>query len=72
MALLNSKNFEQTERENEIDRLIEERFGFKDFDSFKKDLYEKIELAHKDIEEGRCQSLEDFCAEMEAKYHING
>lgn len=68
MGLLN-QNFE--DREEEVDRLVGEKFGFKDFESFKKDFDEKIKRAHKDIEEGRCRPIEEFWAEMEAKYNIN-
>ena len=66
------KSCEETEKER-VHRLVAEHFEkkYSDFESFKKDVYEKIERGLKDIEEGRCQTLEDFCAEMEAKYHIN-
>lgn len=68
MGLLN-QNFEN--REEEAHRLVEEKFGFKDFESFKKDFYEKIERAHKDIEEGHHMSFEEFRERMEARYHFN-
>lgn len=68
MELLN-KSFE--DREEEVHRLVGEKFGFRDFESFKKDFDEKIERAHKDIEEGHCRPIEEFWTEMEAKYNIN-
>ena len=58
--------------EEEIDNLISEKFDkhYADFEEFKKDVWKNIEKALKEIEEGRYQSMEDFCAEMEAKYDI--
>ena len=65
-------NNKETEEER-IDRLVSEHFDkhYANFEEFQKDVFEKIEQALKDVEEGRCRPLEDFCAEMEAKYHIN-
>ena len=68
MGLLN-QSFE--DREEEVHRLVGEKFGFKDFKSFKKDFDEKIERAHKDIEEGHCMSFEEFRERMEERYHFN-
>lgn len=33
-------------------------------------IFEKIEQALKDVDEGRYQPLEDFCAEMKEKYDL--
>lgn len=65
------KDIEQTEEER-IDRLVSEHFDkhYATFEEFQKDVFEKIEQALKDVEEGRCRSLEEFCAEMEEKYDI--
>ena len=35
-----------------INKLIEKEFGFTDFESFKKDFYDKINKAHSDIASG--------------------
>ena len=59
----------ETEEER-IDRLVSEHFDkhYANFEEFKKDFYSKIDKALKDVEEGRCQTLEEFCAEMEETY----
>ena len=41
------------------------------FEEFKKDLNKKIEQALKDVEEGRYQTLDEFCKEMEEKYDLS-
>ncbi|MCI8469940.1 MAG: type II toxin-antitoxin system Phd/YefM family antitoxin [Clostridia bacterium] len=65
------KDVEQTEEER-IERLVSEHFDkhYASFEEFKKDFNKKIEQALKDIEEGRYQTLNEFCAEMEEKYDI--
>lgn len=57
-----------------IDRLVAKHFNarYENFEDFQKAVFEKIDQALKDIEEGRYRPLEDFCAEMEEKYNING
>lgn len=59
--------------EERIDRLVSEKFNkqYATFEEFQKDIFEKINQALKDIENGGYRPLENFCAEMEAKYHIN-
>ena len=65
--------YEET-KEERIHRLIAGKFNkqYDSFEEFRKDLYEKIEQALKDVDDGRCQPFEEFCAEMEAEYHIHG
>lgn len=65
------KDVEQTEEER-IERLVSKHFDkqYDSFEEFKKDLKKKIERALKDVEEGRYQTLDEFCAEMEEKYDI--
>ena len=60
---------EETEEER-IDRLISEHFDkhYASFEEFKKDFDEKIEQALKEVDEGKCRPMEEFCAEMEEKY----
>lgn len=65
------KTTKETEEER-IERLVSEHFDkqYESFEEFKKDLNKKIERALKDVEEGRYQTLNEFCAEMEEKYDI--
>lgn len=65
------KDVEETEEER-IERLVSEHFDkqYESFEEFKKDLNKKIERALKDVEEGRYQTLDEFCAEMEEEYDI--
>ena len=55
-----------------IERLVSQHFDkqYESFEEFKKDLNKKIEQALKDVEEGRYQTLDEFCAEMEEEYDI--
>lgn len=72
LVLLSNEAYEKYEEER-INRLVAEHFNknYPDFESFKKDVYEKIEQGLKDVDEGRCRPLKEFCAEMEAEYHIH-
>ena len=72
LVLLSNEAYEKYEEER-IDRLISEHFdkNYPDFQTFREDIFKQIDEALKDIENGNYQSLEDFCAEMEAEYHIN-
>lgn len=65
------KDVEETEEER-IERLVSEHFDkqYESFEAFKKDISKKIERALKDVEEGRYQTLDEFCAEMEEEYDI--
>ena len=66
--------FKQETEEERIDRLIAEHFHkhYATFEEFRKDVFEKIEQALKEVDEGKCRTLDEFCAEMEAKYNIYG
>ena len=72
LVVMSNEAYEKYEEEM-IDRLIEEHFDKKypDFKTFRKDLEKYIEQGLEDIKEGRYQPMEEFCAEMEAKYHLN-
>ena len=65
------KSKQETEEER-IDRLVSEHFDkhYASFEEFQKDIFEKIEQALKDVDEGRYCTLEEFCTEMEEKYDI--
>ena len=43
---------------------------YPDVESFKKDVYEKIEIGLKQVEEGKYTSAEEFFKEMEEKYKL--
>jgi len=66
------KSKQETEEER-IDRLVAEHFDkhYATFKEFRKDVFEKIEQALKEVDEGKCRSFNELCAEMEAKYDIN-
>lgn len=66
------KNLEETENER-IDRLVSEHFDkhYATFEEFQKDIFAKIEQALKDVDEGRCRTMDEFCAEMEEKYDLH-
>lgn len=59
--------------EEMVNRKMEEEFNNKypDFESFQKDLYEKIEIGLKQIEEGKYRPMEEFCKEMEEEFNIH-
>ena len=61
----------ETEEER-IDRLISEKFDkhYANFEEFQKDVFDKIAIALKEVDEGKTRPLEEFCKEMEEKYDI--
>lgn len=67
-----TKDFEETAEER-VDRLIAEKFDkhYANFEEFQKDFLKKINQALKEVDEGKCRTMEEFCAEMEAKYDIH-
>lgn len=62
----------ETEDER-IERLVAEHFDkqYATFEDFQKDVFEKIEQALKDVDEGNYRTMDEFCAEMEAKYDLH-
>ena len=62
----------QESEEERIDRLVSQHFDkhYASFEEFQKDIFEKIEQALKDVDEGRYSTMEEFCAELEEKYDI--
>ncbi len=69
----NLKNETGETEEERIDRLMSEEFDkhYSSFEDFKKDFCKKIDKALQEVKDGKCQqTFEEFCAEMEAKYHI--
>lgn len=69
LVLLSNEAFEQYEDER-IEQLISKHFNKKypDFESFKKDVYEKIDIAIEEIKNGEYISMGKAIAEMEAEY----
>ena len=65
------KNIEEVEEER-INRLISKQFDkhYATFEEFKKEFFKKITQALKDVDEGRYQTMEEFCSEMEEKYEL--
>lgn len=72
LVILSNEAYEKYEEER-IERCVAKHFEEKypDFESFKIDVYAKIEQGLKDIENGDIVKFEDYCAEMEAEYHVN-
>lgn len=79
LVILSDKAYEEIIKEKEesleerVDRLVAEKFQkhYDTFEEFQKDIWEKIEKALKDVDEGRYQIMEEFCAEMEEEYGFN-
>lgn len=71
LVLLSNESYEKL-AEEKIDKKIEEEFNkkYSDFENFRNDVLSKINLALKDINEGKYRDIEDFCAELEAKYDL--
>ncbi len=59
--------------EEKIERLISEKFDkhYATFEDFQKDIFKKIDQALKEVDEGKCRTMEEFCAEMEEKYDFH-
>ena len=72
LVILSNEAYEKYE-EKRLNILIEEQFDkrYSDFEEFKKDILKNIELALKDIEEGKYMPMENALNEMEAKYGIS-
>lgn len=72
LVILSNEAFENYEKER-IDKLISEHFDKKypDFESFKKDLFEKLETARNEVRNGKGIPMEVAIAEIEAKYDLS-
>lgn len=59
----------ETEEER-VDRLMVKYFvpHYSSQEEFEQDLIEKIEIAHRQIEEGKCRPIEELFEEMEAGF----
>lgn len=69
---INLQDYDEDEAQRRVDELLEKYYDkhYDSFEEFQKDLFEKIEKAHKDIEEGRVIPMEIAVAEMRARYGI--
>lgn len=69
---INLQDYDEDEAQERVDELLEKYYDkhYDSFEEFQKDLFEKIEKAHKDIEEGRVIPMEIAVAEMRARYGI--
>lgn len=73
LVILSDVAFEQYEHDR-ISKLVAEEVNkqFPDFESFKKDFYEKIQIGLKQVENGEYQPIDKLFEKMEAKYHFHG
>ncbi len=76
LVILSNEAYESMEEtaEERVDRLLSEKFDkyYSSFEEFKEDIRRNVEIALKEIEEGKGIPMELVVAEMEEKYHING
>lgn len=63
----------QETQEERIDRLVEEHFNkhYKTQEEFEKAMWKKIEQGLKDVDEGKYQTMKEFCTEMEEEYDLH-
>ena len=66
------KSNQETEEER-IDRLVSEHFDkhYASFEEFQKDIFEQIEIALKEIEDGKAIPMEEAVAELEEEYGLS-
>ena len=71
LVLLSTEAYESLSEEA-VDNLISKKFEkyYKDLESFKKDVFSKIENTLKEIQDGKGIPMEEALAEMEAKYGV--
>ena len=71
LVVLSSDAYEKFE-EDRIDKMIAKHLEkkYSDFESFKKEVYRKIENELEEIKKGNCKPIEEVFQELEAKYKI--
>ena len=71
LVLLSNEAYKEFE-DKKMDLLEYEMFykEYPDVESFKKDVYEKIEIGLKQVEEGKGTPAREFFKEMEEKYNL--
>ena len=69
LVILSNEAYESMEEtaEERVDRLLSEKFDkhYADFEEFKSDIIRNVELAMKEVEEGKYIPMEQFMTEME-------
>ena len=73
LVILSNETFEQYEEQrlsSLIATALEQKFV--DFESFKKEIYSKIEEGLKEIKEGKYYLAQDVFEDLEGKYNIGG
>lgn len=75
LVLLSNDVFDEINETNnkKIDKLISEKFDkhYSDFEKFKNDIFKNIEIALKEIEDGKYQAMEVALADLEEKYGLS-
>ena len=71
LVLLSNEAYEKYE-DARTKKIVEEIFykEYPDFESFKKDVYEKIEIGLKQVEEGKGRPARECFKELEEKYNL--
>ena len=69
---INLQDYDEDEAQRRVDELLEKYYDkhYDSFEEFQKDLFEKIEKAHNDIEAGNGIPMEEIVAEIREKYGI--
>ena len=72
LVLLSKEAYYDEFKDKKMQEIEYEMFykEYPDVESFKKDVYEKIEIGLKQVEEGKYTPAEDFFKEMEEKYNL--
>ena len=71
LVVLSNEAYEKNEDikiQKKIEEIFEEKYP--DFETLKKDIYEKIDIGLRQIEEGKYASAEKAFKEMEEKYNL--
>ena len=71
LVILSNEVYEEYD-DAKIKKMIYEIFykEYPDFESFKKDVYEKIEIGLKQVKEGKYRPAEECFKELEEKYNL--
>ena len=71
LVILSNEVYEEYD-DVKMKKMIYEIFykEYPDFESFKKEIYEKIEIGLKQVKEGKYTPAEEFFKEMEEKYDL--
>lgn len=69
LVILSNEAYEQLAEER-VNEILEKKFEqtYSDLETFKKEIYSKIDKALEDVKSGRTRSLKEFCKEMEGNF----